>query len=168
MRVNKEKYLYTCQINDKVFQHRLTIIARFNECLMQCPICGSQECCGAKDKFIWAEFGKEKLAIHFEDGEFEKYLSYWHYEGITEDEYKSLPNFIKEYNEGKGWDNWNNVDLNPNSIIDAMDFKRAMDVIKNSRYITENDNFLTLFYPVIIEFVKRVISENKILNILKE
>jgi hypothetical protein len=165
MKVDYEKYQYTCKINEQVFNYKLKIVARFNENLMQCPICGSEECCGAKEKFIWAEFDNEKLAIHFEDGEFENYLGYWHYEGISEEEYISLPNFLKDFNEGKGWDN---NDLDPNSIIDALDFKKAMDVIKNSRHITENDKFLTLFYPVIIEFVDRVINENKILNVLKE
>jgi hypothetical protein len=164
MKVDNEDYNYTCKINDQEFNHKFKISARFIEGLMQCPICGSEDCCGAKDKFIWAEFGNEKFAIHFGDGEFEKYLSYWHYEGISEDEYKSLPNFIKDFNEGKGWDNDN---LDPNSIIDALDFKKAMDVIKNSRYITVNDSFLTKFYPIIIEFVDKVINENKVLNILK-
>lgn len=168
MKVDKEEYQYTHRINGQEFNHNLKIIARFNENLILCPICGSEECCGAKEKFIWAEFENDKLAIHFEDGEFENYLSYWHYDGISEEEYKSLPNFIKDFNEGKGWDNWETDDLNPNSIIDARDFKQAMDVIKNSNHITENDKFLTMFYPVIIEFVDRVINENKILNILKE
>lgn len=166
MKVDYEEYQYSCIINNQEFHYDFKIIARFNENLTQCPVCGSEECCGAKEKFIWAEFGDEKLAIHFEDGEFENYLEYWHYEGISEEEYQSLPNFIKDFNEGKGWDDWNAIE--PNSIIDAVDFKRAMDVIKNSGHIAENDKFLTLYYPVIIEFIDQVINENKVLNILKE
>jgi hypothetical protein len=166
MKIDNEEYQYSCTINDQEFNYEFKIIARFNEKLTECPVCGSNECCGGKEKFLWAEFDGEKLAIHFEDGEFENYLSYWYYEGISENEYKSLPKFLKEHNEGIGWDDWNEV--NPNSIIDALDFINAMDIIKNSRSITENDSFLTKFYPVIIEFTNRVINENKVLNILKE
>jgi len=97
---------------------------------------------------------------------FENYLGFWHFEGISEDEYKLLPRFIKEHNEGKGWDDWD--EINPNSVIDALDFKNAMNVIKNSKNMEVNDAFLTEFYPVIMEFVDKVINENKVLNILKD
>lgn len=165
MRVDKQDYNYNRRINDQEFNYKFKIIARFNESLTQCPVCGSEECCGAKEKFIWAEFGEEKLAIHFEDGEFERYLDYWYYDGMNESKYKLLPKFIRDFNEGTGWDN--TYGLNPNSVIDAIDFRNAMEIIKNSVNITVDDKFLTLFYPVIIEFIDKVIAENKILNIIK-
>ena len=166
MKVDNEDYQYSCRISDQEFNYKFKIIARFNEKLVKCPVCGSNECCGAKEKFLWAEFNGQKLAIHFVDGEFEHYLGFWHFEGITESEYKSLPTFIKEHNEEKGWNDWE--EINPNSVIDAFDFKNAMNIIKNSKDMKADDEFLTKFYPVIIEFVDKVIDENKVLNIVKE
>ena len=165
MKVDNETYNYSCTVNNQIFEYELKIIARFNENLVQCPICGANECYGARDKFIWAEFENEKLAIHFEDGEFENYLSNWYFEGISEDEYKSLPNFLKDFNECKGW--YDDA-INPNTILDAIDFKNAMEVIKNSKNNENNDLFLTNFYPIIIEFVDKVIKENKVLNIIND
>lgn len=78
--------------------------------------------------------------------------------------YKALPNFIKEFNECKGW---NNEKIDPNSVIDALDFKNAMNFIKESKNNNEHYDFSKKFYPTIIEFVDRVIKENKTLNILK-
>jgi hypothetical protein len=43
MKVDKEEYKYIRKINDQEFNHKLKIIVRFNEGLMQCPICGSEE-----------------------------------------------------------------------------------------------------------------------------
>ncbi|GAA4204666.1 hypothetical protein GCM10022289_22980 [Pedobacter jeongneungensis] len=162
--MESEYFDYSCNVNNEKFEHRLKIIEKFVEHIAICPICGAENCGGPEDKFIWAEFEDEKLAIHFGDGKFEEYLSFWHYEGITEDNYKALPNFINEFNEGRGWDG---DELNPNSVIDAVDFKKSMDVIKNSMYVNENDEFSTSFYPKIMEFVERVIKGNKVLNILK-
>lgn len=162
--MESEYFDYSCNYFNKKFRHRLKIVVKFIEHITICSVCGAENCGGYEDKFIWAEFENEKLAIHFGDGEFEKYLSFWHYEGITEDEYKSLPNFIKDFNECKGWDN---DKLDPNSVIDALDFKNSMDVIKKSKYINEQDEFLTNFYPKVIEFIDRVIKENKTLNILR-
>jgi len=162
--MKNEYFDYSCTVNGQEFKHKLKIIESFIDHMTICPVCGAENCGGHEDKFIWAEFNNEKLAIHFGDGEFERYLSFWHFEGITEDEYKSLPNFIKDFNEGNGWDN---EDFDPNSIIDALDFKKSMDVIKNSNHIKENDEFLTSFYPRVIKFIDRVIKEEKKLNILK-
>ena len=162
--MENEYFNYSCTVNGHEFQHKLKIIERFIDHLAICPVCGAPNCGGPDDKFIWAEFNNEKLAIHFGDGEFERYLSLWHYDGITENEYRSLPNFIKDFNEGKGWDN---DGLDPNSIIDPLDFKKSMDVIKNSMHLKEDDDFLTSFYPKITRFIERVINEEKTLNILK-
>ncbi|MBD3906931.1 hypothetical protein NAL32_19915 [Chryseobacterium sp. Ch-15] len=161
----KDEYFdYTCNVNGQEFKHRLKIAHRFTEHKTICPICGAENCGGPEDKFIWAEFDDEKLAIHFGDGEFERYLEFWYYDGITEKEYKLLPNFIQDFNESTGW---NNEELNPNSVIDASDFKNAMNIIKQSKHINDGDDFSKNFYPKIIKFVDQVIKENKTLNILK-
>lgn len=162
--MESEYFDYSCNVNNYEFRHKLKIIERFVENKTICPVCGAEDCGEPEDKFIWAEFENEKLAIQFGGGEFERYLSFWHYEGITEDDYKSLPNFIKDFNESTGWDN---AKLDPNSIIDALDFKNSMDVIKKSQYMDEQDEFLTNFYPKVIQFVDRVINEKKTLNILR-
>ncbi|WP_163410057.1 hypothetical protein [Flavobacterium ajazii] len=150
--MQNEYFSYSCTVNGQQFKHKLKIVERFIDQITICPVCGAENCGGPDDKYVWAEFDNEKLALHFGDGEFERYLSFWHYEGITEDEYKSLPNFIKDFNEGKGWDN---DDIDPNSIIDPLDFKNSLDVIKNSKQLKENDEFLTSFYPKIMKFIIR-------------
>lgn len=156
--MKNEYFDYSCTVNDQQFKHKLKIVERFIDHIIICPECGAENCGGPDDKYIWAEFDNEKLAFHFGDGELERYLSFWHYEGMTEDEYKSLPNFIKDFNENTGW---NNEDLDPNSIIDSLDFKNSLDIIKNSKQLKENDEFLTSFYPKIMEFIDRVINEKK-------
>lgn len=91
---------YKSYLNGVEFSYKLKIITDLTE-LCICPVCGAPDC--GEELFLWAEFEKEKLAIHFGGATFRSFLNSWYKEDITEDEYGALPEFIKENNEGKGW-----------------------------------------------------------------
>lgn len=153
-------YDYYSQVGSIDYKYRLKIIADFTK-LCVCPVCGTPDC--GDEQFIWAEFDNEKLAIHFGGATFGSFLDRWYFDGITEEEYIKLPQFIKQHNECTGWAD---AYAKPNNIIDAQDFRDALHVIKNSIHTTENDDFSLIYCPAMKDFIDNVIREDKILNLL--
>ena len=142
------------------YKYRLKIIADLTASCI-CPVCGAPDC--GNDMYLWAEFGGEKLAIHLGASSFAGFLDCWHHEGISEDEYRRLPEFIRQNNEGIGWCDF---DSGPNNEIDAFDFLKSLEVVKNSAYGGDGGEFTEIYYPVLKSFVTAAIAENKVLNVL--
>ncbi len=117
------------------------------------------------DMYIWGEIGGEKLAIHLGESSFSGFFDYcWHYEGIPEEEYLQLPEFIRQSNEMTGWSDFA---TGPNHIIDINDFLKSLEVVKNSPCGSSNDyEFTRFYYPVLKSFAETVIAEKSALNIL--
>ncbi|CAM3672775.1 hypothetical protein MUGA111182_02475 [Mucilaginibacter galii] len=145
----------------KEYTHRLKIVADLTlHCI--CPVCGAPDC--GNDMYLWAEFSGEKWAIHLGADSFDAYLNCWHYDGITEDEYRQLPELIRHSNEMIGWCD---IYSEPNNEIDAFDFLKSLEVIKDSDYANDGGEFLEIYYPILKSFTNAVIKENTILNVLK-
>jgi len=126
-----------------------------------CPICGAPDC--GSDMYLWADFDSEKFAIYLGAKSFSSFLDCWYYQGIKEEEYHQLPEFIKQNNEGTGWCDFNS---GPNKEIDSLDFLRSLEVVKNSTLDGQRDEFSRIYYPILKSFVDTVIAKNAILNIL--
>jgi hypothetical protein len=141
------------------YKYRLKIIADLTTSCI-CPDCGGPDC--GDDMYIWAQFGDEKLSIHLGARSFSSFFDCWHYEGIKEEEYKQLPEFIRQNNEITGWCDF---DSGPNNEIDALDFLKSLEVVKNSAY-SEGDEEFKICYPVLKSFAEAVITENTVLNVL--
>lgn len=109
-----------------------------------CPVCGAPDC-GA-EYTLWTESGGKKKSLIFGGGSFGNYLDYWYYDGIPLCEYQKLPKFVKEYTEYKGWRD------NDVTEIDAHDFLRTLEAIKNSK--NSDQDFIQYYYPVFKRFVE--------------
>ncbi|OOQ60166.1 hypothetical protein [Mucilaginibacter pedocola] len=139
---------------------RLKLIADLTEhCI--CPVCGAPDC--GNELILWAQFADEKLAVIMGGDTFGSFLSRWHYEGINADDYQKLPEFIKQDNECTGW---RSIHAPINKEIDAADFLRSLEVVKNSEYTLPGDEFLEIYYPVLKQFADAVISKDLTLNVL--
>jgi hypothetical protein len=141
-------------------RHRLKIVADLTASCI-CPICGAPDC--GKDMYLWAEFGDEKLAVYLGESSFNSFLDCWYYDGIKEEEYQQLPEFIRQNNEGTGWSDF---DSGLCKEIDAFDFLKSLEVVKNSACGKDGDKFSEIYYPVLKSFVNAVIAKNAVLNIL--
>jgi hypothetical protein len=75
---------------------------------------------------LWYEIENERITIIFDGGWLDAELSDFFEQNITKDNYHSTPNFIKEWNEDKGWsinEGYDGYNLN------HMDFIKSIELI---------------------------------------
>lgn len=137
--------------------HKFKIFADLGKFCI-CPICGAPDC---GDEFIlWSQIENQKYAIVLGGGTFGSFLSFWD----ETDNYKELPKFIREHNEGIGWDDSSNVDFE----IEVNDFLSTLEFIKNSKYSKiEGCDFLTNYYPVLKSFCDMIVQHDSKIFVIK-
>lgn len=161
MRPMPTKYLnYCATVNGIRHEYRLHIIAD-SAALCACPVCGLPDC--GNEQFLWAGLDNEKQAIRFGGDTFGAFLERWQSDDMTAADYQKLPEFIGAHNEGRGW----TAAPGPSVVIDAPDFRRALEVIKSSRHSHDSDDFSIRYYPAMTSLVDRVISEHEPLHIIR-
>lgn len=92
-----------------------------------CPHCGVPAC--GKEDVLWYSKDEQKIAIVFDgsllDLEIEIYLK----QNITKENYSELPQFIKSWNEAKGWsENWDYEGF----VLNIDDFIKSIDLLNTS------------------------------------
>ncbi|MBB6372322.1 hypothetical protein [Chryseobacterium shigense] len=119
-----------------------------------CPCCGAPDCGEEYMLITESEAGTE--AVLFGGASFRRYLNYWFYEGITPEEYSSLPELVRQNNECTGWQN---IEAECTEI-DAHDFLRTLEAVKNCNHIEYKDtDFENYYYPVFKSFTEDVINK---------
>lgn len=113
-----------------------------------CPVCGAPDC-GAEYR-LWTESEQLNESVIFGGDSFGIYPNYWFYEEIPLDKYRQLPEFVRHYNEFTGWRD------NASTEIDAYDFLRTLESVKNSE--KSDQNFETYYYPVFKTFAESTIK----------
>lgn len=102
-----------------------------------CPECGVPAC--GKEDILWYEDKIQRIAIIFDGGYFDLAGQEFFEKHIKTIEYDSLPTFMKEWNEARGWtDCW---DYN-GCELDIDDFIKSMDLLKyceQGKWITAED-----------------------------
>lgn len=128
--------------------------------LCLCPCCGAPDC-GEEYMLVSKSDGRPE-AVLFGGASFRMYLNYWFYEGITLEEYNRLPEFVKQNNECKGWQ-----DISAERTeINADDFLFTLESIKNnSRSEYQDKDFENYYYPVFKSFTQEVIRKGQKLYI---
>ncbi len=128
--------------------------------LCLCPCCGAPDC-GEEYMLVTKSDGRPE-AVLFGGASFRMYLNYWFYEGITLEEYNRLPEFVKQNNECKGWQ-----DISAERTeINADDFLFTLESIKNnSRSEYQDKDFENYYYPVFKSFTQEVIGKGQKLYI---
>ena len=102
-----------------------------------CLQCGVNAC--GKEDIIWYEEDNIRIAVIFDGGFFDLALEEFFINNLKSSEFNSLPKFMKQWNEAKGWaDCW---DYNGYEI-EVNDFLRSLDLLKTcemGKWITESE-----------------------------
>lgn len=102
-----------------------------------CPECGVPAC--GKEDILWFEDKNQRIAIIFDGGYFDLAGEEFFDKNIKTIKYGSLPIFMKEWNEARGWtDCW---DYN-GYTLDIDDFLESMELLKScemGKWITMED-----------------------------
>ena len=89
-----------------------------------CSHCGVPAC--GKEDIIWYEYNNQKIAIIFDGGYFDLGLSDFFKGNINPENYDSLPEFMKEWSEARGWEDcWDYEGYE----IQIDDFLRSIDLL---------------------------------------
>jgi len=96
-----------------------------------CPTCGIPAC--GKEDILWYEDKKERIAIIFDGGYFDMAGEEFFGKNINTIDYDSLPIFMQEWNEARGWtDCWdyNGYELEINDFLKSMELLRSCEMGK--------------------------------------
>lgn len=102
-----------------------------------CPECGVPAC--GKEDIIWYEDKNQRNAIIFDGGYFDLAGEEFFDNNIKTIKYDSLPTFMKEWNEARGWTDCWDYD---GYILEIDDFLESMELLKSceiGKWITMED-----------------------------
>ena len=102
-----------------------------------CPECGVPAC--GKEDIIWYEDKNQRNAIIFDGGYFDMAGEEFFDNNIKTIKYDSLPTFMKEWNEARGWTDCWDYD---GYILEIDDFLESMELLKScemGKWITMED-----------------------------
>ena len=102
-----------------------------------CPQCGVPAC--GKEDILWFEENGIRKAIIFDGGYFDLAGEEFFNKNIKSVEYNSLPEFMKEWNESRGWEDCWDYD---GYEIGIDDFLKSLDLLKTcemGKWISEED-----------------------------
>jgi hypothetical protein len=123
--------LYEIQSDGK--KYKFNVVKNTTE---PCPHCGVPAC--GKENILWYEFENRNLAIIFDGGFFDLACEEF-FNTSKPDNYHSLPEFMKEWNELKGWaDCWDYDGYE----LQIEDFLKSMDLLQQcemGKWISEED-----------------------------
>jgi hypothetical protein len=102
-----------------------------------CPECGVPAC--GKEDILWYEDNNQRIAVIFDGGYFDLAGEEFFEKNIKTIVYDSLPTFMKEWNEVRGWtDCWNYNGYE----LEIDDFLKSMELLKScemGKWITTDD-----------------------------
>ena len=132
LKVKSKMELYKIESNGKKFVFNV-----IENTTKPCPQCGVPAC--GKEDIIWYEEDNNRKAIIFDGGYFDLAGEEFFNNNLKSIEYNSLPEFMKEWNESRGWvDCWDYDGYE----IEIDDFLKSLDLLKTcemGKWITESD-----------------------------
>lgn len=96
-----------------------------------CPQCGVPAC--GKEDILWLEENEQRIAIVFDGSTFDLAIEVLFRENIAAINYDSLPLFLREWNEARGWsDSWDyeGHELDPDDFLASMELLRTAEMGK--------------------------------------
>ena len=102
-----------------------------------CPECGVPAC--GKEDILWYEHENQRMAIIFDGGYFDLAGEEFFGENIKTINYDFLPNFMKEWNESRGWEDcwdYNGYELQINDFLESMELLKSCEM---GKWITKED-----------------------------
>ena len=124
--------LYEIESNGKKYE--FNVVKNSTE---PCPECGVPAC--GKEDILWFEENNKRKAIIFDRGFFDLAGEEFFNKNIKSIEYDSLPEFMKEWNESRGWEDCWDYD---GCEIGITDFLKSLDLLKTcemGKWTTEED-----------------------------
>lgn len=102
-----------------------------------CPQCGVPAC--GQEDILWYEYDSRKIAIIFDGGYFNLAGEEFFTENIKTIDYSALPNFMKEWNESRGWEvcwDYKGYDLQIDDFLESMKLLRSCEM---GKWITKEE-----------------------------
>jgi hypothetical protein len=102
-----------------------------------CPECGIPAC--GKEDILWYEFDNQRTAIIFDGGCFNLAVEDFFNKNIETINYESLPLFMKEWNESRGWEDcwdYNGHELQIDDFLESMELLKSCEI---GNWITKED-----------------------------
>lgn len=102
-----------------------------------CPQCGVPAC--GREDILWYEHENQRMAIIFDGGYFDLARDEFFTKNGTHKSYDSLPGFMKEWNELRGWEECWDYD---GYELQIDDFLQSMELLKScemGKWITTED-----------------------------
>ncbi|MEM6806908.1 MAG: hypothetical protein AAF696_36240 [Bacteroidota bacterium] len=102
-----------------------------------CNICGAPAC--GREDILWYENGNQRMAIIFDGGYFDLAGEEFFNKNIKTINYDSLPNFMKEWNESRGWErcwDYNGYELQIDDFLQSMELLKSCEM---GKWITGED-----------------------------
>ena len=91
-----------------------------------CPVCGVPAC--GKEDILWYEHNQHRMAIIFDGGYFDLAGQEFFRKKLKTINYDSLPEFMKEWNESRGWEDCWDYEGYP---LDIDDFLASIDLLRS-------------------------------------
>jgi len=124
-----------------------------------CSQCGVPAC--GKEDILWYEHEQQRIAIIFDGGYFDLAGQVFLSEYLKTMDYLALPNFMKQWNESKGWEACWDYEGYP---LDIDDFIKSIELLERSN----TEKWIT---PKEIEAMKKLaqaaMAKNAILKIVR-
>jgi len=102
-----------------------------------CPVCGVPAC--GKEDILWYEHNDQRIAIIFNGGSFDLVGQEFFRKNLKTINYDSLPEFMKEWNELRGWEDCWDYEGYP---LDIDDFLKSILLLKpcnTEEWLTNDD-----------------------------
>lgn len=102
-----------------------------------CPQCGVPAC--GREDILWYEHENQRMAIIFDGGYFDMARDEFYERALEKIEFDSLPNFMQEWNELRGWEECWDYD---GYELQIDDFLQSMELLKScemGKWITTED-----------------------------
>lgn len=91
-----------------------------------CPACGIPAC--GKEDILWYEKGDQRMAIIVNGSDLDLAIGEFLNKHVKPIHYGSLPNFIREWNEARGWENCGDYD---GYELQIDDFLQSIELLKS-------------------------------------
>lgn len=102
-----------------------------------CPQCGVPAC--GREDILWYECDEKRISIIFDGGYFDLARDEFFDKKVTTNNYASLPVFLREWNECRGWEDCSDYD---GYTLQIDDFILSMELLKqceSGTWITSSD-----------------------------
>jgi hypothetical protein len=94
-----------------------------------CPQCGIPAC--GKENYFWIEDGGQRQTLVLDGSLLDVIIEQYFNVNILKVEYETLPKFLREFNEHKGWseaDDFNGSEIDVDDLLEAINIIKVDDL----------------------------------------